>query len=163
MSIGNCSHIVVCGCSQIEIHHLHSQENIVADALSRPEPNTVQQHPPTTTATTLVSTLHAPPPPAVPGVSFSEMSLLQQSYAKVEFLYLLSSLSVVSVPFSRSNLLYDMSTGILLPLVSEKMRRSVFMEAIHNISHPGKHASRRLQVSRSFAWELFFPWLLRFQ
>ena len=66
MSIGNCSHIVVCGCSQIEIHHLHSQETIVADALSRPEPNTVQQHPPTTTATTLVSTLHAPPPPAVP-------------------------------------------------------------------------------------------------
>ena len=66
MSIGNCSHIVVCGCSQIEIHHLHSQETIVADALSRPEPNTVQQHPPTTTATALVSTLHAPPPPAVP-------------------------------------------------------------------------------------------------
>ena len=38
-------------------------------------------------------------------------------------------------------------------LVQEKMRRTVF-KSIHNISHPGNRASRRL-ISRSFVWEGF--------
>ena len=56
-----------------EIYHLPGSENVVADALSRPEPNTVPQHLPSTTPTTL----YLPPPPAVPGVSLSKMVLLQ--------------------------------------------------------------------------------------
>ena len=75
----------------------------------------------------------------------------QQSCPKVEFLCHSSTLSVVSVPSSGSNLLCDRSTGILRPLVLEKMRRSVF-NAIHNISHLGK-CSYRILVSRSFVWE----------
>ena len=51
-------------------------------------------------------------------------------------------------PSSGSNLNCETSTEILSPLVPEKMKRSVF-GANHNISHPGKGASRRL-VSRSF-------------
>ena len=88
-----------------KIHHLPGPENVAADALSCPESDTVQQHLPSTTPTTKVSTLHPPPPPAVPGVSFSEMSLLQQSCPKVEFLRYASALSVVSVPSSSPNLL----------------------------------------------------------
>ena len=109
-----------------KIHHLLGSENVVADTLSCPEPYTVQQQPPSTTPTTLVSALHLPPLPAVSGVSFSEMSLLQQSCPKVEFLHHSSPLSVVSLPFSCSNLLFDMSTGVLHSLVPEKMRKSVF-------------------------------------
>ena len=56
-----------------EIYHLPGSENVVADALSRPEPNTVPQHLPSTTPTTL----YLLPPPAVPGVSLSKMVLLQ--------------------------------------------------------------------------------------
>ena len=70
---------------------------------------------------------------------------------KIEVLKHSSALSVISVPYSDSNLLCDTSTGILCSLVPEKMRRSVFM-SIHNISHPGVLASRRL-ISRSFVWE----------
>ena len=126
-----------------EIRHLPGPENVVADALSCPEISNVPQHPQhplSTNTTTLISELQPTPPPPVPGVSFSKMSLLQQSCPKVEVLLCSSTLSVISVPCSGSNLLCDMSTGILCPLVLEKMRRTVF-ELYHNISHPGIHAS----------------------
>ena len=105
-----------------EIRHLPGLENVVADALTRPEPSNVPQHP---SSTTLISELQPTPPPPVPGISFSKMSLLQQSGPKIEFLCCSSALSVISVPYSGSNLLCDMSTGILRPLVPEKMRRTV--------------------------------------
>ena len=111
-----------------EICHLPGSENVVADDLSRPEPSNVPQN---NLSTTLVSELQPTPQPPVPGISLSEMSLLQQSCPKIEFLGRSSALSVISVPYSGSNLLCDMSTGILRPLVLEKMRRTVF-DLIHN-------------------------------
>jgi len=131
-----------------EILHLPGPENVVADALSRPESSDVPHNPP---PTTLISKLQPVAPPPVPGISFSEMSILQQSCPKIEVLRRSSTLSVISVPFSGSILLCDTSTGNLRPLVPEKMRRLVF-SSIHNISHPGVRASRRL-ISRSFVWE----------
>ena len=69
------------------------------------------------------------------------MSILQQS----------STLTIVSVPFPRSVLWCDSSTGILRPLIPETMRRLVF-KTNHSVSYPGKRASRRL-ISRCFVWE----------
>ena len=77
------------------------------------------------------------PPPSVPGISYQEMSILQQSCPKVQDLRLSSALTVVSVPFSGSVLWCDSSTGILRPLVPETMRRLVF-NTIHSVSHPEK-------------------------
>ena len=104
----------------------------------------------------MVSSLPSPsptlsPPPPVSGISYQEMSTLQQSCPKVQALLSSSALTIVSVPLSGSVLWCDSSTGILRPLVPETMRRLVF-NTIHSVSHPGKRASRRL-ISRSFVWE----------
>ena len=97
-------------------------------------------------------TIYPPTPPLFPGISYSEMSLLQQSCPKVQNLRQSSTLKVVSVPISGSpGLLCDVSTSIHHPLVPEPMRRAVF-NSVHQVSHPGKRAPRRL-VSRSFVWE----------
>ena len=80
-------------------------------------------------------------PPTVPGVSYIQMSALQQSCTKVQQLCQSSALKIVSVPVSNSQeLLCNISTGIHRPLVPEAMRKNVF-NAIHKISHPGKRAS----------------------
>ena len=80
-------------------------------------------------------------PPTVPGVSYIQMSALQQSCTKVQQLCQSSALKIVSVPVSNfQELLCDISTGIHRPLVPEAMRKNVF-NAIHKISHPGKRAS----------------------
>ena len=39
------------------------------------------------------------PPPSVPGISYQEMSILQQSCPKVQALRRSSALAIVSVPF----------------------------------------------------------------
>ena len=199
-----------------EIHHLPGSENVVADALSRPEPqappNSVPGKSalfpatggfPTVKPVDLVSVKNStsalvdspggdslvpgksalfpatggfptvkpfdlvpikgstsalvdspggdPTVLTVPGVSFLEMSVLQKTCPQIDTLRRSSSLQVISVPFSGTSILCDVSTGITRPLVPEKMRKPVF-EAIHNISHPGKRASRRM-ISRSFVWE----------
>ena len=80
-------------------------------------------------------------PPTVPGVSYIQMSALQQSCTKVQQLCQSSALKIVSVHVSNfQELLCDISTGIHRPLVPEAMRKNVF-NAIHKISHPGKRAS----------------------
>ena len=151
-----------------KITHLPGAENVVADALSRPDPPPVPEplHPTdvlmskvsevSEVSEQMVSSLPSPsptlsPPPPVSGISYQEMSTLQQSCPKVQALLSSSALTIVSVPVSGSVLWCDSSTGILRPLVPETMRRLVF-NTIHSVSHPGKRASRRL-ISRSFVWE----------
>ncbi len=63
---------------------------------------------------------------------------------------LLPSLSVVSQVVEGVEVLGDVSTGVFRPLVSPAFREQVFLH-LHNISHPGIRASRRL-VCRSFCW-----------
>ena len=118
---------------------------MVADALSRRYSEIVVSHSsPTFQALPpdIVSTVVAVPSPTVPGISYQEMSSLQQSCPKVQAL----CPDVVSVPFSRSELWCDSSTGVLRPFVPEIMRRLGF-KTINSVSHPGKRASRRL-ISR---------------
>ena len=86
--------------------------------------------------TDVISTISQPPLPSVPGLSYSEMLLLQQSCFKVQNLRQSSALKVVSVPVSSSELLCDVSTGVIRLLVPEPMRRAVF-ESNHKVSHPG--------------------------
>ena len=157
-----------------DVRHLSGAENVVADALSRPDtshsPPVLHPSSPSDVLMSKVSEVSevsevsdlrvpsppspkvsTPTPPTFPGISYSEMSLLQQSCSKVQVLRQSSALKVVPVPISGSVLLCDVSTGVLRPLVPESMRRVVF-ESIHKVSHPGKRASRRL-ISQSFVWE----------
>ena len=60
-----------------------------------------------------------------------------------------STLTVSSQPLQ--DLLYgDTSTGTFLPLVPVSLRRAVFA-FLHNSSHPGMRATRRL-ISSRFVW-----------
>ena len=61
-----------------------------------------------------------------------------------------SSLQIQEVAVRGQQLWCDTSTGVLWPLVPVLQRRHVF-EAIHNLSHPGIRASKRLITSR-FVW-----------
>ena len=103
----------------------------------------------------MVYSLPSPSPTAslstFPGISYSEMSLLQQSCSKVQNLHQSSTLKIVPVTVSCSKLHCDVSTGVLHPLVPEPMKRAVF-ESIYKVSHPGKWASLRL-ISWSLVWE----------
>ena len=54
---------------------------------------------------------------------------------------------MVSVPFLRSSILCDVSSGSLVP---SSLRHQLFL-ALHGLSHPGVHASRRL-LSSKFVW-----------
>ena len=126
-----------------DICHLPKAENIVADALTCLGPD----QPPD-----VLSFLSPALPPPVPGISYQEMSTLQQSCPKVKALRQSSTRKVVSFPVSGSSgLLCDPSTGVIRPLVPEPMRRTVF-DSVHQGSHPGKRASWRL-VSQSFVLE----------
>ena len=82
-------------------------------------------------------TVSPPIPPIFLGISYSEMSLLQQSCSKVQNLRQSSAMKIVPVPVSGSKLFCDLSTGVICPLVPEPMRRAVF-ESINKVSHPGK-------------------------
>jgi Integrase zinc binding domain/Integrase core domain len=65
-------------------------------------------------------------------------------------LLLSSSLKLSSLPV-RENLLWgDVSIGTFRPLVPEQWRKKIF-QAMHNISHPGRLASKRL-ISSRFEW-----------
>ena len=65
-----------------EICHLPGPENVVADALSCPEPSNVPQHP---LSIPLISELQPTPPPPVPGISLSKMSLLHSPAQRLNF------------------------------------------------------------------------------
>jgi hypothetical protein len=45
-------------------------------------------------------------------------------------------------------LLWDVSAGVLRPLVPVQQRRAVF-EALHSLSHPGIRATRRIVTART--------------
>ena len=60
------------------------------------------------------------------------------------------SLKVVARHQEGVQLLCDISTGHVRPLIPTEDRQSVF-EAIHNVAHPGTRATRRL-VSARVVW-----------
>ncbi len=155
-----------------DIRHTSGTANIVADALSRPSPPT----PPTAPSSTrcMPASVPAVMPSALPSsmsaslpisatsvesktavataqpVDFSLIAAAQLTCPDVASMKLLPSLNMVSQVVEGVEVLRDVSTGVFRPLVPPAFREQVFLH-LHNISHPGIRASRRL-VCRSFCW-----------
>ena len=69
-----------------EISHLPGPENVVADALSHPEPSNVPQHP---SSTTLISELQPTSPQPVLGICFYKSSAKRLNFSAFHQPYLL--------------------------------------------------------------------------
>jgi transposase InsO family protein len=61
-----------------------------------------------------------------------------------------SALKVAKVQFEGSEVLVDISSGVMRPLVPEQYRRRIF-SAIHGLAHPGIRASQRMIACR-YLW-----------
>ena len=109
-----------------DIQHVTGKENPVADALSR----------------TSVNALHD-------GIDYDAMASCQ---LEREHLPETTHLRLQHLPFGNrgSTLLCDISTGTPRPVVPPSWRKCVF-EAVHNLSHPGIRATRRLMAGK-FVW-----------
>ena len=130
-----------------DIVHIPGAENAVADALSRPF------------SPASASAPISPPQPilsiinlefSTPGFDFSTLPASQATCPSIKTMLSSPSLSIVSVPFSQSSVLCNMSSGSPCPLVPEVLRKQLFL-SLHGISHPGVRASRRL-LSLRFVW-----------
>jgi Integrase zinc binding domain len=103
-----------------DVRHMAGKENVVADALSRPA--------------TVVAV------PAADQLDFAviaEQQLLCEDTLSVDSN---DKLDVKSVNVQGQEVLFDMSTGAIRPLVPEMLRKTVF-RAIHDILHPGTGAT----------------------
>jgi Integrase zinc binding domain len=60
------------------------------------------------------------------------------------------ALKVVKVSLEGQQVLVDVSSGVMRPLVLAQFRRAVF-NAVHNLSHPGIRATKRL-ISSRYLW-----------
>ena len=118
-----------------DIQHVAGKMNVVADALSRPSPD--------------------PDPVAkVTAIDFFPSSVNFKSLAEAQRRLPpspdSSSLQLEAVPWRGVDMLCDISTGRLRPLVPPEFRFTIF-SAIHDLSHPGPRPSHRL-VSSRFVW-----------
>ena len=80
----------------------------------------------------------------------SSLAKFQTMCSSVQETKVNPSLTVISHSIGNNDILCDISTGSLRPLVPLQLRRKLF-EQLHNISHPGVRASKTLITSR-FVW-----------
>ena len=126
------------------IIHLPGDQNIVADALSRPVAPLLSPDP-----------LMPPIPPMPPTPlhshkdfpSYQRFASLQNDCPSVRWMISSPSLKVVQIPIQDVSLLCDVSTGSPRPLVPESLHYEVFL-SLHQISHPGIRGTRRLMSTR---------------
>ena len=104
------------------------------------------------TALALVLTMDGVPlaEPVFPGFDVTSLSRLQESCSSVQEMRTNPSLSVISNPLKTGNILCDISTGSLSPLVPLQVQCQLFNQ-FHILSHPGVRASRKLIFAR-FVW-----------
>ena len=117
-----------------DIRHVSGEGNPVADALSRLETNALQLEPVPST------------------VDFQAMAKAQPDITTAQQLHSTNNtlkFTRVSMPMCTDALLCDTSTGKLRPYVPEQFRRAVF-NSLHNLSHPGIHATLQLVTSHYF-------------
>jgi RNase H-like domain found in reverse transcriptase/Reverse transcriptase (RNA-dependent DNA polymerase)/Integrase core domain/Integrase zinc binding domain len=113
-----------------DIRHVAGKENVVADALSRPA------------AAVAV--------PADEQVDFAKLAEQQSSCEDTLSVARSDKLEIKTVNVQGHEVLCDLSTGAIRPLVPEKLRKNVF-RAIHDIAHPGTRATCRLITAR-YVW-----------
>jgi hypothetical protein len=119
--------------------YLPGLKNVVADFLSRPSP-------PEPTGTVAAAVAADP-------VDFEAMAAEKNSCAEMQRLLGRTSLKLAFRQAGAHCLAGDVSTGVFRPIVPQKFRRDIFLN-LHNISHPGRLASRRLVSSRPVALSL---------
>ena len=113
--------------------HVSGKSNMVADALSR----------------TNINSLHA----LLPGVDYTEMATAQTTDPEMSaYRTACSNLVLEDISFGPTGqmLLCDVSTGQPRPIVPTSMRRRVF-DTVHGLSHPGARATKKLIASK-FVW-----------
>ncbi|GBM78910.1 Transposon Ty3-I Gag-Pol polyprotein, partial [Araneus ventricosus] len=113
-----------------DIRHITGSKNVVADTLSR------------------ISDVH------LPKVDFSAMANAQASDEELQALLSKNELSLLLKPLSTdptsSKLYCDIRNDIVRPYVPASFRKTVF-QSLHNLSHPGIRATKRL-IGQRFAW-----------
>ena len=142
------------------IVHVPGPENAVADAPYRPSPDAASSISTTSSLVSLAYSASTPPLPSVEhhfatdsnlsSFDISFLPTLQLSYHSVSEMMSKPSLSMVYIPLGDASLLCDVSSGSLCQLVPLQLCHQVF-NILHNSSHPGIRASRRL-VSSRFVW-----------
>ncbi|GBO21922.1 Pro-Pol polyprotein [Araneus ventricosus] len=116
-----------------DIRHVQGSQNIVADALSRIEVDSITKS---------------------PILNFKEFARAQKDDSDIQkFLHNdASSLQLELKPCQTSNcnLLCDTSTGVPRPFVPTSFRKLIF-DHLHNLAHPGIAASTKL-ISARYVW-----------
>ena len=119
-----------------DVRHLHGDQNVVANALSRVEINNVKFF--------------------QEGLNYTEIAKAQQDDAFTKSLIENSSksslkISEVKIEDSDQVILCDVSTDKVRPIIPEQFQKVVF-DNIHNLAHSGIKATRNLLQQR-FVWK----------
>jgi transposase InsO family protein len=143
-----------------DVRHIAGEENVVADALSRP-PVALSSPTPTVRredrsagarpALPVASALPVVPPFAGDPVDLAVIADSQLLCPDTISLAASSSLSIQRIHTDGKLLLCDFSTGHLRPLLPVAHRISIF-NAVHSLGHPGIRATRRL-ISARWVWK----------
>jgi transposase InsO family protein len=131
-----CRHLAYVAEFTSDVQHVAGQDNLVADALSRPPVATLV--PPSSPRGTSASSDLA-------GLAFRQRGCADTQQAQTS-----SSLQVQASELQGVSLLCDFSTGRPRPLVPKEDRKQIF-EAVHGVAHPGIRASRRM-IAAWFVW-----------
>ncbi len=127
-----CRHLAYVDEFTSDVRHVAGQDNIVADALSRPP------------AASLV-----PPTPSAAS-DLQSLASRQQGCGETRRASESSSLQVRDYELHVVRLLCDFSTGRPRPLAPQEDRRQVF-EAVHGVAHPGIRVCKQL-LSAHYVW-----------
>jgi hypothetical protein len=127
-----CRHLAYVAEFTADIRHVAGQDNVAADALSRP---------PVSSITTPSSS--SPVVTDLRGIAARQLSCPSTLQATKS-----ASLQVKACEVEGVSLLCDVSTGRLRPLVPDRL---LVFEAIHGVAHPGIRATRRMIAAR-FLW-----------
>jgi cleavage and polyadenylation specificity factor subunit 1 len=128
-----CRHLAYVAEFTADIRHVSGQENVVADALSRPPVSSITAP----SSSNVVADLH--------GIAARQTSCPDTLQAVKS-----PSLQVQACEVEGVSLFCDVSTGRLRPLVPQVDRLLVF-RSIHGVAHPGIRARRRM-ISARFLW-----------
>ena len=124
------------------IVHVPDKENVVPDALSRPDlTGKVPNNPALFLATSRIIS------------SSPDLSSSNPAWSIPEEMKLNPSLSVIVHPMKTGDIFCDISTSSLCPLVPLQLRCQLFNQ-LHNVSHPGVRASRRIIWKICLAWNV---------